>query len=308
MRSDDPWSDLLTSVRARRSRDAPFFKPACLIAVIDLIEEGQLDPAAMDAARIAERVDQMVRGVHLGRADMRWRPVWHLSNDGAWDFKKGGRRIGPEDFEPARKPDSLREWRESFDQLAFPPEKLLHWKSPEDRSRLRQAAMAMLEEGDAACRSLALDLLDAGSDVAALPSRRSSGQGFLSDPVARRSIEVHAMGLARAWLEGEGWVVEDRSGSESYDLLATRQDEVLYVEVKGTTGRGDTVQLTRLEVEFAIANKNHMALAVVSDVTLSRVEGRVAVADGTLTVRHPWAPPMGSLRPIAYTCLLEAFS
>lgn len=306
MSSDDPWRHLLTSVRARRSRDAPFFKPACLVAVIDLIEEGQVDPTAMDADLIAQRVDQIVRVVHLGRADMRWRTVWHLSNDGAWDFAKGGRRIGPEDFEPARKPDSLREWRDSFDHLAVPQEMLVHWQSPRNRAMLRHAAIAMLEEGDVACRSLALDLRRVDLQPATLTARGASGQGFSSDPVARRAIETHAMAVARDWLENDGWAVEDRSGSESYDFLATRRDQTLYVEVKGTTGRGDTIQLTRLEVEFALANKDQMALAVVADVTLVRDQGSVTAADGALTVRRPWAPAMSSLRPIAYTCSLEA--
>ena len=72
--------------------------------------------------------------IFAGRPDMRWRPVWHLSNDGAWMFSKNSRWIGPEDFEPARKPNSLREWHARFGHIAMPAEMLPHWRSPRDRA------------------------------------------------------------------------------------------------------------------------------------------------------------------------------
>jgi hypothetical protein len=306
MSDDSPWDDLIVSARARRSRDAPFFKPACLVAVVDLITEGVIDPAAMDAERIVERVDRLVDPVHTGRPDMRWRPVWHLSNDGAWVFTKNGRRIGPEDFEPARKPDSLREWRSSFDHLAVPTGMLEHWRSPADRATLRRAAIAMLETGDAACQSLALDLIDAIARSPVAAQRPGGGQGFSADGVERRAVELHAMKLTRAWFEGEGWTIEDRSASESYDFLAERDGATLFVEVKGTTGDGSLIQLTRLEVEFALAHRAEMALAVVSGIRISHAGQNVDASSGVLVVRQPWAPALGSLRPISYTCQLEA--
>ena len=305
MNHGSPWDNLVASARARRSRDAPFFKPACLIAVVDLIDEGTIDPASMDAERIVERVDKLVEGVHRGRPDMRWRPVWHLSNDGAWVFTKGGRRIGPEDFEPARKPDSLREWRASFDRLAVPAEMVEHWRSPADRAALRQAALTMLETGDAACQNLALNLVVGARKSAVVEPTSRGGQGFHADSAVRRAVELQAMELARAWLEGEGWTVQDRSASESYDFLAKRDGATLFVEVKGTTGGGGLIQLTRLEVEFALANEAAMALVVVSEIEVSRSKGEVAASGGVLVVRRPWAPSLGSLRPISYTCQLE---
>lgn len=304
--SDGPWNDLVASARARRSREAPFFKPACLIAVVDLIDEGAIDPSAMDAERIVQRVDTLVQRVHTGRPDMRWRPVWHLSNDGAWVFTRGGRRIGPEDFEPARKPDSLREWRDSFDQLAVPADMLEHWRSPADRAALRRAAVAMLETGDAACRSLALDLVAGVTMNAVAEQAWQGGQGFSTDSAMRRAVELHAMELTRAWLEQEGWSVEDRSASESYDFLALRNGATLFVEVKGTTGDGSSIQLTRLEAEFALEHRAAMALAVVAGIRLARIDGKVEASGGVLAVRQPWAPALGSLRPISYTCHLEA--
>jgi len=305
MSNGSPWNDLVASVRARRSRDAPFFKPTCLIAVVDLIEEGAIDPATMDPQRIVDRVDKLVRDVHTGRPNMRWRPVWHLSNDGAWIFTKSGRKIEPEDFEPARKPDSLREWRASFDHLAVPLDMLERWRSPTDRAALRRAALAMLETGDAACRSLALDLADRAMTSAEAEQPPHSGQGFSVDSVMRRVIELHAMDLTRAWLEGKRWTVEDRSTSENYDFLCERDGAILFVEVKGTTGDGRLVQLTRLEAEFALAHQADLALAVVAGIRVARTEQKMEASGGVIVVRQPWAPALGSLRPISYTCQLE---
>lgn len=306
MSADTPWNDLVASAHSRRSRDAPFFKPACLIAVVDLIDEGAIDPAAMDVERIVERVDRLVASVHTGRPDMRWRPVWHLSNDGAWVFTKNGRKIGPEDFEPARKPDSLREWRASFDHLAVPADMLEHWRSPTDRTALRRAALLMLETGDAACQSLALDLADGVAAISLAEQPLNDGQGFSTDSLVRRAVELRAIELTWAWLEENGWTVEDRSASQSYDLLARRDDATLFVEVKGTTGDGHLIQLTRLEVEFALAHQADMALAVVAGIRVARTEQKVEASGGVLVVRQPWAPTVGSLRPISYTCQLEA--
>lgn len=298
-----PWTDLLKSVAARRSRDAPFFKPVCLVAIVDLIEEGRIDPANIDVDQLAERVSAMVDGIHSGRPDMRWRPVWHLSNDGAWIYTKAGRRIGPEDFTPARKPDSLREWRESFDRAAVPSAMLAHWRSAGDRATLRRAALAMLEKGDVACQRLA-------GTLGAKPSSGSISisdrvQGFMADPGARRAIERHAMTVARQKFEAEGWIVTDRSATHSYDLLAEAGTQTLFIEVKGTTGSGDVIELTRLEVEFAQTNADRMALAVVARIALVGAGADASASGGELIVRRPWAPAASALRPISYFCELE---
>ncbi|MER9632697.1 DUF3883 domain-containing protein [Mesorhizobium sp. M0228] len=307
MAVDTPWVDLMKSVVARRSRDAPFFKPACLIAVIDLIGMGRLDPTDIDADQVVEHMNTLVDGIHMGRRDMRWRPIWHLSNDGAWTFTKAGRRIGPQDFQPARKPDSLRQWRESFDRVTVPPTMLEYWKSEADRTTLRRAALAMLEDGNEACRRLASRLRSGPSDRGAqLAHGATSGrQGFLADAAIRRAVERHAMDLATEWLEAEGWTVTDRSASESYDLLAELGANRLFVEVKGTTGIGDVIQLTRLEVEFARTNRDLMALIVVAQIIVAVAGEGAVVSGGELIIRRPWAPSHAALQPISFTCHLE---
>lgn len=46
----DAWSDLVRSVERRRSYDALFFKPVCLIAAIDGVTEDELQPSDLDGA------------------------------------------------------------------------------------------------------------------------------------------------------------------------------------------------------------------------------------------------------------------
>lgn len=302
------WSDLLASVERRRSPDAPYFKPACLIAVIDLIECGEIDPTNIDADRVLARFDAYVSPWHRGRPDMRWRPLWHLSNDGAWQFSRQGRIVGPADFEPARKPDSLPEWKRSFDKIATPVATTPYWQSSEHRVVLRQAALAMLSADNDVCRALAAVL--AGVRVAEAPTnvpdvQLRPGQGFQPDQRLSFAIEMRAMEVVRQWLEAERWDVADCSKTSSFDFFARRGEEVLFVEVKGTMGAGQTIQLTRAEVEFSQAHRDHMALVVVSGIAISEQEGAVVGRGGLLTVRRPWAPDASSLTPISFTCVLD---
>ncbi|MEG4281385.1 DUF3883 domain-containing protein [Microcoleus sp. MON1_C1] len=87
------------------------------------------------------------------------------------------------------------------------------------------------------------EAIDARASITGKP-RKSLGQGFRSTPEVRRAIEMRAMNLATEHFQDQGWVVEDVSQQESYDLRCTRQEERIYVEVKGTTSEGSTILLT----------------------------------------------------------------
>jgi hypothetical protein len=74
---------------------------------------------------------------------------------------------------------------------------------------------------------------------------RGRGQGFQVSPVLRRALEDLGMARARAYFEALQYKVEDRHLTRPFDLLCTRDDEILYVEVKATTTAGEGVLLTR---------------------------------------------------------------
>jgi hypothetical protein len=104
---------------------------------MDLISEGEVDPTDTNADKVLERFQVYVRDHHPDRAEMGWRQLWHLSNDGAWNFTRAGRRIGPDDFGAARKPDSLGQLKARFDRVAVPDSMQVHWLSSERRRKLR---------------------------------------------------------------------------------------------------------------------------------------------------------------------------
>ena len=53
------------------------------------------------------------------------------------------------------------------------------------------------------------------------------------------------MGVATTFFEDEGYCVKDTSADEPYDLVVTKADELLFVEVKGTSTAGEQVFLTK---------------------------------------------------------------
>jgi len=70
------------------------------------------------------------------------------------------------------------------------------------------------------------------------------------------------------------------------------------VEVKGATGGGSAVILTRNEVLEARADPESATLAIVHGIKLDR--SRAMATGGVLRIINPWKPEGSALRPIAY--------
>lgn len=124
------------------------------------------------------------------------------------------------------------------------------------------------------------------------------GQGFAGTPAERRAVERRAMTRATAYFKKKYPDVKDVSSHESFDLLCTGSGADLRVEVKGTTGLGDAVFLTRREVE--VAKKYRAALYVLHSVKLLRSKA----SGGEERVLLPWNVAKGKLRPTAYSYTL----
>lgn len=146
------------------------------------------------------------------------------------------------------------------------------------------------------------EIEDALDSVAHRAGSRPTGQGFRESAEERRAIELRAMELAREYLEGEGWKVEDVSTTRSYDLHCRQSAETLHAEVKGTTGDGRAVLLTPNEVEWHRSRHPATALLIVSEIALGRAGGSAVTAEaGTLHVIHPWEPDRhGRLEPVGF--------
>lgn len=162
--------------------------------------------------------------------------------------------------------------------------------SPEEWARIAEAAGVRAE------------LLDEVDEVAS-PLRRGGGQGRGLGAPERRAVELRAMELAIAHYAQRWDAVEDVASTRSYDLECRSGDRYLRVEVKGTTGRGDSVLLTANEVLHARAQAPHVALFVVSGIQLRRESGSDPVASGgSVRIFEPWEVDACALRPVAYEC------
>lgn len=96
------------------------------------------------------------------------------------------------------------------------------------------------------------------------------------------------MAVAAAYFKNEGYAVKDVSRNESFDLLGTRGDEALTIEVKGTTSTASAILLTKNEVELHKRVHPHNALAVVHSITLDKSGTTPRASDGKLAVTQPW--------------------
>ncbi len=147
--------------------------------------------------------------------------------------------------------------------------------------------------------------------VATSPSSRSpksgkGGQGFGLSHAERTAIELRAMRFARQLYEQDGWDVVDKSGSNPFDLLATRNDEIRYIEVKGTTGSGVSIILTHGEVKHVRRHRRCSALVVVSGISLTESDGVWTGSGGDLTIHEdPWVIDSSALEATEYRYTLK---
>ena len=154
-------------------------------------------------------------------------------------------------------------------------------------------------------RLQSLDNVDRSTEadiISAIQPRRkaSTGQGFELDSAKRRAIELHAVKVATAALETNGWSVEDVGAVRSYDLHARRAGEELMVEVKGSTGSAETVLLTRNEVDLHRRNHPQTALIIIAEIDLIEEESGWSGRNGQARLIHPWYPDAHDLEPTVY--------
>ncbi|MDJ0275410.1 DUF3883 domain-containing protein [Sphingomonas sp. 2R-10] len=298
----DVWDDLLRSVRTHRHREARHLKPACLWVVADGLGNGSLDPDDLDPGMVIEALAAVLVEAGLPVPDRLWRPLWHLTNDGAWDFLAEGGRLEPADFGPGRKPETISSVLTRTDRIAVSPGLSGAWRSASGRETLQDGLLEMLADGDDNSRATARSLmpgLPASSHSAPALGRATRTQGRVSDVAVRRAVELRAMAVTAERYVEEGWIVVDVSSAESHDLLCTRGPERLLVEVKGTAGLGGRVFLTANEVSLA-QGPQPTALAIVSLVKLARDGQAVAAHGGSLKIIDPWSPAQGDLQPVTY--------
>jgi hypothetical protein len=164
--------------------------------------------------------------------------------------------------------------------------------------RLAEIYKAQLNDRDISIGDEAAEVINSISRPLGVRGRR---QGFGLNAKERRAIEVQAMSIATEWLNGEGFICKDCSARESFDILATRENAVIKVEVKGTTSDiCDSVMMTKNEVELHRQEKGSTALILVSQITLDRKDQEPQAFGGVLEVLWGWDIDEWLTEPLAF--------
>lgn len=134
-------------------------------------------------------------------------------------------------------------------------------------------------------------------------AKRNGGQGFGLSAAERAVVEAHAMQLAQAWLQGNGYAnIRDVHRTHSCDFMAEKSAVEIYVEVKGTTSGFGSILLTANEVELHLAKHPDNVLIVVHDIDLLPM--RTKAIGGTIKAFESWSVDACVLRPLSYQCFL----
>jgi hypothetical protein len=140
------------------------------------------------------------------------------------------------------------------------------------------------------------------SSPGARPRKRagSNGSGYLMDQVLKVALEQHAVRVVMDhYHDVEGYEVEDVGKRESYDVHATRETEELHIEVKGSSGSADKVELTSNEVGHAHGTDTH--LVIVDEIQWRRLpDGTIETSGGRARRWTAWTPAEDDLEASRY--------
>jgi len=133
-------------------------------------------------------------------------------------------------------------------------------------------------------------------------SRLSSdtAQGFQSNPEIRKVIEGRAMDSAKWYFNKKGFMVQDVSSTQSYDLLCRKGKQKLFMEVKGSQGPISKIVLTPNEVKFLTRNKGNIGLFLLDSISLQQHRKRYSAKGGTKHIVLPWRIQSSRLKPFQY--------
>lgn len=129
-------------------------------------------------------------------------------------------------------------------------------------------------------------------------TRVGTGQGRRLDAKLRKQIEDLAQRRLMGVYKADGWTVVDLRVGNPFDAKATKGDDVLYLEAKGTVTAGERVIVTRGEVNWARSHPGECVIGIVSGFTVKR-DGTVNPNSGTLR-EYLWEPQDKDLDPINY--------
>ncbi|WP_164745261.1 protein NO VEIN domain-containing protein [Georgenia faecalis] len=168
-----------------------------------------------------------------------------------------------------------------------------HWRPQGSGTQIRSEALDKLER----LWSEHIDRIPAPPPQPPVP-RGAPRQGWMRDPVLRKKVEDAAQDRLMKHYAKEGWEVVDTRYGNSFDARATKGNEVIYLEAKGTVTSGQSVIVTRGEVDWALNHPGQCVLGVLSDIRVTE-DGAVDPNSGTFRL-YRWEPRDDDLDPRAY--------
>jgi hypothetical protein len=124
------------------------------------------------------------------------------------------------------------------------------------------------------------------------PSGGGGRSGYMTDQELKKAIERHAVQTVMDHYQiVEKYDVENVGDHESYDIRAKRGTEELHIEVKGSSGLADKVDLTRNEVDHAHRADTH--LVIVDQIRWRRLPGGTIETSGGRARRWTRMDPRG---------------
>jgi len=135
----------------------------------------------------------------------------------------------------------------------------------------------------------------------AVNPQKGTKQGFGLTKKEKDCVELHAMGVAQRYLAKRNFCVQDVSRGNPYDYSATKGSKTIAVEVKGTTGAGSEIFLTKNEVEFQRLSHPANMLIVVHSISLERDGTEPRASGGKIRKISPWRLDDEKLKPYAYS-------
>ncbi|WOI35000.1 DUF3578 domain-containing protein [Tritonibacter scottomollicae] len=142
-----------------------------------------------------------------------------------------------------------------------------------------------------------LDMLD----ITRPASDARKGQGFGLNAKERKAVELRAMDIVEDWLRSHGYKPSNTSATKPYDFEATKDEETLFVEVKGTTSdSADAIAMTHGEVALHRKAKGRTALMIVTSIRLKRDETQPEASGGILETLVRWDIDEWVLEPTSF--------
>lgn len=127
------------------------------------------------------------------------------------------------------------------------------------------------------------------------------GQGFGLNAKERKAVELRAMDMAEDWLRAQGYQAYNTAATKPYDFEAKKGDELIYVEVKGTTSdAADAIAMTHGEVALHRREKGRTALMIVTGIRLKRDDTQPLASGGILEALVGWDIDEWLLEPTSF--------